>query len=75
MQLFSASAKIFKKNFDLENHPQRLFIIGPNFFSVLPWPAHLTKKLKIHIGNWTEAPSVISTLWLRALYLLFFGDQ
>jgi hypothetical protein len=43
MQFFSADAAIFLKNLDfffahenMKNHPQKLLIIGPIFFSVLP---------------------------------------
>ena len=35
-------------------------IIGPKLFAL---SCPYGQKLKIHIGNWTEAPSVISTLW------------
>ena len=76
MQLFTADATIFKKNvFGQENCPQRLVIVGPNFFSVLLLAANVAK-------NWKS----ISEIELKhpLLYLLcgcghyisfFFGDQ
>ena len=33
------------------------------------------KKLKIHVGNWAEALSVISTLCNRSLYALYYPDD
>ena len=76
MQLFTADATIFKKKcFWPRKLPSKVGHSWPKFFLSITLSCQCGQKLKIHIGNWAEAPSVISSLWLRALYLFFFGDQ
>ena len=65
MQLFSVDTTVFLKRFKKylimktwKKRTQKLFIIDPIFFL----STALSQILKIYIGNWTEALSVISTL-------------
>ena len=64
MQLFSADATIFKKKCTWK---QPLKVGNKNncqwFFFLTALSCPYDRKLKIDVGNWAEAPSVISTLW------------
>ena len=44
-------------------------------FPLLPCPGSYGPKLKIHVGNWAEALSVISTLWSQASYFQQFNKS
>ena len=64
----------FQKKFahkNMKKPPSKVAHNQPNFFfsTALSYPYGL--KLKMHIVNWTEAPSVISTLWFHSAHLEF----
>ena len=66
MQLFSADTTLFSKRIYIYVLPlktcSKVAYNLPNFFFSTPLSCPYRQKLKIHIGNWAEAPSVIFTL-------------
>ena len=68
MPLFSADATIFKKKIAHENMkkmPSKVAHNRPQFFFRTALSCPYGQKLKIHIGNWAETPSVLSTLCFK----------
>ena len=82
MQLFSADAKMLKKNLNFvflptkswKNGPQKLLIIGPNLFSQSS-PAH-SPELIFHIINMSQDTSIsLSVDRKQERILICFEDQ